>query len=259
MTTTIRERAKQIPALASLYRFLRYRRLKPRTTEQTFTEIFRNNTWCGRESASGTGSSIEQTKIIVGELPELFDTFAVSTVLDIPCGDFHWMKDVDLSRVDYTGADIVGDLIRKNSDLHSRSGVRFEKLDIIASRLPTVDLIFCRDCLVHLSYKDIFRALDNVCKSQSVYFLTTTFTKRSENRDIATGQWRTLDLEIAPFDFPPPIRTINEACSEHNGAYRDKALGLWRISDIQERLRNTSGNGPGRGDSPSSLENRIGQ
>src|SRR5690606_7413973 len=129
----------------------------------------------GQESASGTGSSADQTEKVARELPELFDSFNVSTVLDIPCGDFHWMKHVDLSRVDYTGADIVGDLIRRNSNLHSKNGVRFEKLDIITGELPKVDLVFCRDCLVHLSYEAIFGALNNICNSRSVYFLTTTF------------------------------------------------------------------------------------
>ncbi len=242
--STLREQAKRIPAAAPLYwmlcRRINYWRLKSKTAEQTFTEIFRNNAWRGQESASGTGSSTDQTEKIARELPELFDSFNVSTVLDIPCGDFHWMKHVDLSRVDYTGADIVGDLIQRNITLHSRNGVRFEKLDIIKSKLPRVDLVLCRDCLVHLSYDAIFDALNNICNSRSVYLLTTTFTQRSGNRDIATGQWRTLNFEIAPFDFLPPIRTIDEGCTEHNGAYRDKALGLWRISDIQKRLRDTS-------------------
>jgi hypothetical protein len=34
-------------------------------------------------------------------------------LLDIPCGDFNWMKLLNLG-VDYIGADIVGELIAEN-------------------------------------------------------------------------------------------------------------------------------------------------
>ena len=37
-------------------------------------------------------------------------------MLDIPCGDFYWMKEVDLKDIEYIGADIVDELIKKNND-----------------------------------------------------------------------------------------------------------------------------------------------
>ena len=33
-----------------------------------------------------------------------------------------------------------------------------------------------------------------------------------------------------------PLRIIGEGCTEGNGAYIDKALGMWRIADIRGRL-----------------------
>lgn len=99
-----------------------------------------------------------------------------------------------------------------------------------------MDLIFCRDCLVHLSLQDIWRSLHNVCASRSEYLLITTFTERVENHDIVTGRWRTLNLEAAPFVFPRPLRLIKEGCTEDDGVYADKALGLWRVADIRKSL-----------------------
>ena len=52
------------------------------------------------------------------------------------------------------------------------------------------------------------------------------------NIDIVTGDWRPLNLERPPFGFPPAHELINEQCSEGNGAFRDKSLGLWRIADL---------------------------
>jgi len=236
--------AKKIPVLPSLYRMLHNRyisyQLKSKNVEQVFTDIYRSNAWGGKDSVSGQGSDVYQTRIIIKELSVVFRDYGVSTMLDIPCGDFHWMKNVDLIDIDYTGADIVNDLIEKNTEQYGRDGLRFQKLDLIKDRLPKADLIFCRDCLVHLSFEDIICALHNICDSQSRYLLTTTFSGRTKNQNIVTGEWRTLNLEIAPFMLPRPLKLINEGCTEGAGAYSDKALGLWSIADIQESLTRRS-------------------
>lgn len=132
----------------------------------------------------------------------LFDAFNISTMLDIPCGDFHWMKHVDLNNTDYTGADIVEELIQGNIARYERDGIRFKHLNLINDKLPKVDLVFCRDCLMHFAFADIARALDNVCRSESKYFLTTTFVGKHKNRDISTGSWRPINLELPPFWVP---------------------------------------------------------
>ena len=157
-------------------------------------------------------------------------------MLDIPCGDFHWMKHVSLEGVDYLGADIVRALIEKNKELEA-ANIHFSQLNLIEDKLPAVDLVFCRDCLVHLSFKDTFLALQNICNSGSCYLLTTTFPGRQHNRDIITGQWRSLNLEAAPFYFPPPLKVINEGCTEEDGKFADKSLGMWRVAEISECLR----------------------
>jgi hypothetical protein len=213
-----------------------YPAYESKNTEHVFTEIYRNNGFCGTSSVSGTGSDTRQTRIVISELPALFKDLAISTVLDIPCGDFHWMKDVELHGIRYTGADIVKELIASNRAQYERDGIRFQFLDLIKDKLPRADLIFCRDCLVHLSNRETFLALCNICDSQSGYLLTTTFTGRKVNFDIVTGQWRPLNLQVAPFLFLEPLRVINEQCSEGGGVYGDKSLGLWRINDIRDHL-----------------------
>ena len=76
------------------------------------------------------------------------------------------------------------------------------------------------------------RALDNLRAGDVPYLLTTTFPGCEANEDIATGDWRPLNLERPPFSFPPPLALVDEQCSEGGGQFRDKSLGLWRVDDL---------------------------
>jgi hypothetical protein len=202
-----------------------------RHVESIFTQIHDNNGWNGKESVSGTGSDLTQTRRIVELLPRLFAKYGVRTMLDIPCGDFFWLSKVDLRGVNYTGADIVEELVLKNKQ-HETADRTFAKLNLLSDRLPTVDLVFVRDCLVHFSFADIFEALRTMTSSGSTYLLTTTFLRRDVNADIATGDWRPLNLRRAPFNLPCPLEILEEGCTEFKGMFADKALGLWHLADI---------------------------
>jgi hypothetical protein len=93
---------------------------------------------------------------------------------------------------------------------------------------------------VHLNFADVQRVLSNFRRSGSRYLLTTTFPWRDTNRDLVGKDiWRTLNLQKQPFKLPPPLRLFNEMCSEGNGAFADKSLGLWRLSDIE--MNSTTG------------------
>jgi len=127
---------------------------------------------------------------------------------------------------------------------------------LIEDHLPSADLILCRDCLVHLSYDDIRNALKNICSSNIRYLLTTTFPNR-ENRDIETGQWRPLNLEAHPFFLPKPIAVINENCSESKGAYSDKSLALWDLSETRNMWLKSANRSMDAGDQSHSVVARI--
>lgn len=202
-----------------------------RSMSVIFHEIYAHNVWGSEVSRSGTGSDLQQTAVIREALPKILKEFSAQTMLDIPCGDYHWMKMIELD-VDYIGADVVTDIIAANSALYSDDRRRFQTVDIANDDLPRVDVVFCRDLLVHFSYADALRAIANLKRSGSTYLLTTTFTNRTSNVNIETGQWRALNLELPPFDFPRPVRLINENCTEWGTDWADKSLGLWRLADL---------------------------
>ena len=203
--------------------------------EEVFQKIHQENHWGDGESVSGQGSNSEQTATISVEVPKLLAELGVETLLDAPCGDFGWISKIDLPIKSYIGADIVPEIIAKHNEVSVSTQTtvyNFLLLDITKDELPEADVMLCRDCLVHLSFADIERFLQNLKKSKIKYLLTTTFPERVENQDIATGDWRTLNLEIAPFNFPKPLKVINENCTEGNGSYKDKSLSLWKVTDI---------------------------
>jgi hypothetical protein len=181
------------------------------------------------KQTSGAGSDLDSTKAVAAALPVVLQSLGVRTMLDIPCGDFLWMRHVDLSAVTYVGADVIESLITSHQHLHESPMRSFKTLDIVTSDLPEVDLVFCRDCLVHFSHRLLKKAINNIKRSRSRYLLTTTFPVRSSNTRIITGTWQPLNLCAPPFNFPAPIRVITEG---HPPPYEDKSLGLWRIDDL---------------------------
>ena len=208
-------------------------------TASVFDEIYRTNRWESPETVSGYGSTLDQTGAVTAALPKLLRRFRIRTMLDLPCGDFNWMQHVDLSGIAYMGADIVGDLVEANQQYTTES-IRFCVLDLLTSELPNVDLILTRDCFVHLTFEQILIAFENIVGSGIQWILATTFFGRRENQDIDTGDWRPLNLELPPFCLPQPVRLINEKCTEGDGAFADKCLGLWHRDDISRALQSRS-------------------
>ncbi len=203
---------------------------KPKLAYLDFEEIFENNRFLGTESRSGGGSSLLQTRIIRKKIPKLLDELKIQHLLDVPCGDWNWMRHVNLSNVQYTGGDIVAAIVNNNNQSFGNENRKFEYLNIVTGPLPQADLILCRDCLVHLNFVDGLAALDQFRKSGARWLLTTTFTERSSNTDLYEGDiWRPLNLEKPPYNLPKPERYINEECTEENGLFGDKCLGLWKL------------------------------
>jgi hypothetical protein len=205
---------------------------KGKTVSEIFNDIYQNRLWDVEErqtSVSGIGSTLAQTGEIIRQLPLIIKQSGVRSLLDVPCGDFFWMRQVDLDGVHYTGADIVAGLVKTNQEQFANENRSFLQLDLIKDIPPRHDLVFCRDCLVHLSFEHIFAALRNIAASGATWLMTTTFTRHDDNQDIPTGGWRPLNFEKAPFHFPPPVLMLDEKCTEMDGAFNDKSLGLWKL------------------------------
>jgi hypothetical protein len=202
-----------------------------------FKKVFKNNSFNGIESLSGRGSDSDQSSFLVSVLPNFFSDTKITSIFDVPCGDHEWFKKIDLADISYTGADIVPQLIDANNIKFASEHKKFISFDLTKQIPPKSDLIFCRDLFVHLDTKSIFKSLKNIKDSGSKFLLTTTFAEDRLYSNIAWVSlgvpWRAINLQNKPFNFPDPIHLINEKCTEGDGLFHDKSLGLWSVQDLE--------------------------
>ncbi len=182
--------------------------------QERFELIYNENFWESEESRSGIGSEIENTKEVLKALEHFIKEFKIKSIIDIPCGDYNWMSSMDMRNLKYQGHDIVKQLITDNKKKFKNSNISFFHSDITNSKLGKADLMLVRDCLVHFSFEDIKKSIFRIKQSRSKYLMTTSFVNVDKNIDIYSADWRPINLEKDPFNFPKPLMTYNEKCNE---------------------------------------------
>ena len=183
--------------------------------KEKFELIYKTNFWSSKESKSGFGSEKKNTINIKKEIINIINNKKIKSILDAPCGDFNWIKDILNEQLQYIGADIVQDLISENLKNYKKENIDFLTLDITRDPLPDVDLMICRDCLIHLSFEKIKLFFENFKKSNINLLLLTSYKlkdaqKKIINIDIPDGEFREIDMSEPPFSLPVPIKTIQD-------------------------------------------------
>lgn len=212
--------------------FKSYLDSKVENSSGIFTDIYDINMWHEDESASGEGSTMEATKTVRQILPQVIEKYQIKSMLDIPCGDYNWMKTID-KKCHYIGSDIVKDIIKNNQEQYTSDKVSFQVLDMTKDSLPKVDMIFCKDCFQHLSYENVAAAINNFKRSGSKYLLVSSFPRTWRNHDIYDGDYRPLNICIKPFNLPKPIYKFREV-SISAGVSSDKYMYLYEIVSLPE-------------------------
>jgi hypothetical protein len=200
---------------------------------QRFTTIYETHAWVDDESRSGGGSNLYATEKIRSAIPGLFLKYGVRSVIDIPCGDFFWFKEMKLDLDTYIGGDIVAPLIDSVAERYASPTHSFCVMDITKDALPDHDLILVRDCFIHLSFAMIFAAVRNILQSKIRYLLTTHYADASQNFDIDVGSARAINLCAPPFNFPQPSELIDDFAK---GTTKHQ-LGLWRVDELRRASR----------------------
>lgn len=199
---------------------------------ERFTAAYKNRVWLdGRSSGSlsGFGSELENTKSVRNRLPEILSTIRSQKLLDVGCGDFNWMKEVDLP-CQYIGIDIVREVIEANTSLYGSENRSFQVGDATSDPLPSADTVICREVMFHLSLRDIWRLIENIHDSGASFLIATNDCALTLNADIISGDYRQLNLRKAPFYFGNPDFSIPDG-----GVDPDRVLGVWRVQELPHK------------------------
>ena len=178
-----------------------------------FDKIYENSYW---GKGSGGGSSPEATQPYKIFLEEFIRQHDIKSVVDLGCGDWQFSQFLDFSSATYIGIDASKNVITNNQRSFSRPGVSFANLPENYNELPSAELLVCKDVLMHLSTKevqDILSILPNFkyalitndipCVSAFGKILLKLRSPFSpvNNREIKTGDYRTLDPTEHPFNL----------------------------------------------------------
>lgn len=191
-----------------------------------FNSIYKSNYWNksskfepNKQSYSGPGSipnSIQTNNMII-QLEKFFKENNIKKVLDAPCGDCVWIKKIFTAEIEYTGIDIVEDLINqnkiefklnKNVDFYCRDMTEFDEFS-------NYDFIFLRDFFIHLPLKKIKKILIDLKKSNCKYFAFNSYENTENNKEISTGQHRKINLLKEPFNLSKPYFKVLEIKNEN--------------------------------------------
>ena len=170
---------------------------------------------------------------MIDRLKRVFNKTSLK-ILDLPCGDLQYMSYFLKTRsdIDYTGADIVPELIAKHTKRYKGSNnIHFKNIDIVKDDLKdSYDLIICRMMLQHLKKEDVLKTLYHFSSSNSTYFAATTFSNEKVNKElelVMPYRFRRLNLEKPPIRLSPPVCSYYEVMMPHH------FVAIWKLPLLQ--------------------------
>jgi hypothetical protein len=211
-----------------------------------FSSIYDTYGFGGEESRSGPGSTLYETERLREKIKNLVKYRNLKSVVDIPCGDFNWMKEIVDSFEEYHGGDIVPACIEENNKNYSSEKIKFSVIDLLENDIPESDLLIVRDVIGHYPLESGAKIIENILKSKSKYLLSTTwynvidkeYHKKHINKDVGYGRFYPVNLMSEPFNLPEPEMIIEEdvIVEDYNLGNR-KTLSLWNLDEIRQRLK----------------------
>jgi len=185
-----------------------------------------------RDSASGPGSSSKASSDALKFLRRVIREHDVGSILDLGCGDWHWMRHLGLPRptgdrtVRYEGWDASGEMVDSLNREFGSEFVAFGVKDITTEPLPRVDLVIARDVLFHIDTAIVEKMVERI-RGSARLFATNSFRGVRQNANIESYMpiegwgFHKINLDIAPFDLAPLlVDCVKEKACSHTGDKR---------------------------------------
>lgn len=137
----------------------------------------------GEQSLCGSGSWKEQARDAQEFIQEKIIEHQYESILDLGCGDWNWMEEIDFKGAKYLGVDADAEMIYNNSVKYAFNEISFRCADIFKMDIPEVDLVICRDVLFHVR-PELAVCLINKLKQRSrLHFISTSFNREKKNQE----------------------------------------------------------------------------
>jgi SAM-dependent methyltransferase len=198
---------KRIPVAAGLaaalvFCYFAINAVNQQLLTNTFNRIYAEGTW-GKDVAgkgtSGTGSTLEITREYRAYVEDFMKKHSVKSVVDAGCGDWGFSSAMDWGDASYLGVDIASDVIAAVRNKHEKGKIKFQVGDI-TDELPAAELLISKDVLQHLSNELVHKFIRNNLRKGKYKWVILTNNRGSENRDVASGGYRAIDLAAPPFE-----------------------------------------------------------
>ena len=212
-----------------------------------FDSVYESRTWSAggtsSESDSGPGSSLASTEGIRKTLLRVIHDYNISSVLDCPCGDLLWMREINFPKhVRYIGADVSTTLIQNNrikypnkqffvADLVEGEGlnnirvVRDDAIDKTSTSRTVPELVFVRALQWHLPIQDNLRVLKRLTHFGAKYVMLSTHLRADRNLvDFVLVMGHPVNLFRPPYCIRDPLALYKDGKTEV-----DVYIGLWKI------------------------------
>ena len=225
--------------LNKLKRILSKNRFFKKTDHRkVFTRIYNQKIWGHPKTEnpfySGTGSDDEYAETYSSAISQFIIENNINSIVDLGCGDFRVGNKILMkSAVDYTGVDIVQDLIKYNLANFSNEKISFNCLNIVKDSLPAAELCTIRQVLQHLSNRDIKKVLQK-CKKYKYVIVTEHLpdsespcpnTDKNSDENIRLVYNSGVYLDKHPFNFE--VKTLLTVYPEEEKGSKIVTFQLW--------------------------------
>ena len=184
-------------------------------------EVYRQRTQAfaaGKDvgAVSGIGSTQMAAKPLVKWLLAWLATSDVKSMVEASCGHWPsgWQAGVRWPHLSYTGVDLLKEQVDANAALVSKRGAAsfgltnatFQVGSMTMVALPTADLLFTKDTLIHLPLADINHFLDLSVRGCPARFRYVIFVQEmakniTTNVEISRRGHHALDFAVPPFSL----------------------------------------------------------
>ena len=118
---------------------------------------------------------------------------------------------------------------------NTSNNIKFSLRDVTKDPIPNSDLLICRDLFIHFSNEHIMDTIKNFLNSNTKYILASDSANKdlSNKKDIMTGEYRHINLQKEPFNFPEPkLYKFFDTFNFKNNTYETK-MCLWDRKEIK--------------------------